>query len=212
MTRSAIILAGGRGTRLGGTSKADISLGGSSLLERLLDALEDCECGSRVCVGPASIEVPTGVIHTCEEPAEGGPAAGVVWGMDALGLLDKPTGTVAVFSVDAPGAGTAAPRLFDALDANPEADVAMLTDSCGRHHHLIAVYRATALANRIRALATIMPAASGPWFSGIRNIAAKHLVRGMSRVGIAEHTRLRPESRDIDTPEDLAAWGARIDQ
>ncbi|MDO5719714.1 MAG: NTP transferase domain-containing protein [Actinomycetaceae bacterium] len=212
MTRRAIILAGGRGTRLGGASKADIIRGGISLLARLSTELARCGSAQQVCVGPESIAIPPGMTRTCEEPAEGGPVAGIVWGMDALGLLEEPTGTLAVFSVDAPGAASAAPRLFEALEGNLDADAAMLVDREGRHHHLIAVYRAHALANRIRALATSMPADSGPWFAGVRDMAAKHLVRGFDVVEVAEQGISHPESRDIDTPEDLTIWGARIGQ
>lgn len=210
MTRSAIVLAGGRGLRLGGASKAEITRGGISLLERLCAELVACGCSSRVCVGPESITVPSGMRRTCEEPAEGGPVAGIVWGMDALGLLEEPTGAVAVFSVDAPGAATAAPRLFVALERNRDADAAMLVDRAGRRHHLIAVYRGRTLANRIRELAESMPAESGPWFAGVRDMAAKHLVSGFNVVEVAEEGSTHPESRDIDTPADLAAWGARL--
>lgn len=210
MTRQAIILAGGRGTRLGGTSKADIVLDGSTLLDRLLLALDQSNCTRQVCVGPPSLDVPDTVILTCEKPAEGGPAAGIVWGMDALGLLDTPTGTVAVVSVDAPGAETAISRLFEAIDADSSADVAMLVDRAGNYHHLIAVYRATSLAQRIRALALQMPSDNGPWFAGIRNIAAKRLVQNLHAVGVSERVGISPESRDIDTPDDLNAWSATI--
>lgn len=210
MTRHAIILAGGRGTRLGGTSKADISLAGITLLERLVHALNKFGCVHQVCVGPASLTVPSSVIHTYEEPAEGGPAAGIVWGMNALGLLDEPEGAVAVLSVDAPGAETATPRLFDALDDNPDADIAMLVDRSGRYHHLLAVYRACSLANRIRALASEMPPPHGPWFAGIRNIAAKHLSHQLCTIGVIEHVGISAESRDIDTEDDLKAWSATM--
>ncbi|MDO5728534.1 MAG: NTP transferase domain-containing protein [Actinomycetaceae bacterium] len=210
MTRSAIVLAGGRGLRLGGTSKADITRGGMSLLERLSRELAQCGCNNRVCVGPESIAIPPGMTRTCEEPAEGGPVAGIVWGMDALGLLEKPSGTVAVLSVDAPGAASAAPRLFEALEGNPDADAAMLVDREGRYHHLIAVYRARALTKRIRALATSMPADSAPWFAGVRDMAAKHLVSEFDIVEVAEQDTSLPESRDIDTPADLRAWNARL--
>ncbi|MGB3830051.1 MAG: NTP transferase domain-containing protein, partial [Ornithinimicrobium sp.] len=75
---AAVVLAGGQGTRLGGTDKALLDVGGASLLSRVLDAVNAAE--RVVVVGPRR----PGFEHVCwtaEEPSGGGPSAGIVAGM-----------------------------------------------------------------------------------------------------------------------------------
>ena len=74
-----VVLAGGRGTRMGGRDKASIELGGRTLLERVLTA----DLGGRVVV-VGETAVPDGVRRTVEDPPGGGPVAGIGAGLDAL--------------------------------------------------------------------------------------------------------------------------------
>lgn len=93
---SAVVLAGGRGTRLGGVAKAGIEVGGRTLLARSLDALGDA--AEVVVVGdPVPTQRPVTFVR--ESPAYGGPAAALLTGVDAL---LKPTAYVAVAAVDMP--------------------------------------------------------------------------------------------------------------
>ncbi|XVV06848.1 molybdenum cofactor guanylyltransferase [Actinosynnema sp. CA-248983] len=66
-TWDAVVLAGGRGSRLGGVDKAAVEVGGRTLLDHALDAVR----GARrtVVVGPEK-PVP-GVVWTREEPPGG---------------------------------------------------------------------------------------------------------------------------------------------
>ncbi|MFE5775415.1 molybdenum cofactor guanylyltransferase [Brachybacterium sp. NPDC056505] len=81
-TTAMIVLGGGEGRRLGGVSKPDLLLGGRRLLDRVLDA--GSGCAPLVVVAPDSVEVPSGVLRTLEDPPAGGPVAGIAAGLALL--------------------------------------------------------------------------------------------------------------------------------
>jgi len=76
----AIILAGGRGSRMGGISKADLVVGG----ERLLDGVLRAASSAARIVVVGDTPVPPGVLVTREDPPGTGPAAGLVAGLAAI--------------------------------------------------------------------------------------------------------------------------------
>ncbi len=110
---AAVILAGGRGQRLGGLDKPALLVDGRPLLERALDAARGRPI---VVVGPPRA-LPAGVLGAIEDPPGGGPAAGVAAGFAALPQL--PDGAiVAVLAADLPGIGASTvDRLSAALSA-----------------------------------------------------------------------------------------------
>jgi len=138
----AVVLTGGSGARMGGVDKASIELDGVTLLERALAAT-----ATAVEVVVVGEQVPTSrpVTWTREDPRGGGPAAGLLAGLDRF--LRSPD-LVIVLAVDMPRVtpGTFA-RLLGALDA--EADGALLVDAGGKRQPLCAVYRGPAL-HRVR--------------------------------------------------------------
>ncbi|WP_166790849.1 molybdenum cofactor guanylyltransferase [Cryobacterium mannosilyticum] len=84
-----IVLAGGRGSRLGGTFKPAVEVAGRSLLARVLDARALAR--RVVVVGPdaardAAGPQPVPLIWALEDPPFGGPVAGIVAGLAALDL------------------------------------------------------------------------------------------------------------------------------
>jgi len=93
---AAIVLAGGRASRLGGADKASIELRGRTLLEHALDAVIDA--GEVVVVGQ-SVPTDRPVTFVVEDPQYGGPVAGLLTGRDSL-LRQFPT--LAVVAVDMP--------------------------------------------------------------------------------------------------------------
>jgi CTP:molybdopterin cytidylyltransferase MocA len=107
----AVILAGGRGSRLG-ASKPDLRVGGLRLLDIALAAASGA--GRIVVVG--DVDVPTGVLRTREEPAFGGPVAALARLADRgepplralyrllgpLHLLGVDPGTASVDDLDTP--------------------------------------------------------------------------------------------------------------
>ena len=76
----AIVLAGGRGSRLGGVSKPGVTVGGRRLLDIALAAV----ASARQVVVVGDLPVPDGVRLTREDPPFGGPVAGVAAGFEFL--------------------------------------------------------------------------------------------------------------------------------
>ncbi len=179
----AVVLAGGRGRRLGGTEKARLQVDGVSLLERALAATATAD--PVVVVGP---QVPTGrpVGWTREQPPGGGPAAGLLAGLDAL---DPRPVLVCVLAVDMPlvDAGTVG-RLRAALERRGDADGAVLRDHTGRRQPLAAVYRTAALL------------AVRPDRDAENGLPMHRLVAALSLV---EVPATGEEAHDVDTWEDL---------
>src|SRR5690606_20017954 len=101
----ALILAGGRGTRLGGVDKAALEVGGRSLLSRVLDGVR----AARRTVVVGAVDVPDGILRTVEVPQGGGPVAGIAAGLTVLG---EGPGWTLVLAVDQPEAGQAVPALL----------------------------------------------------------------------------------------------------
>ena len=134
----AVVLTGGSGSRMGGVDKGAIELDGVTLLERALAATM-----TAVEVVVVGDQVPTTrpVTWTREDPAGGGPAAGLLAGLDRF---LRPPDLVAVLAVDMPlvGPGTFA-RLAGSLDAAH--DGALLVDAAGKRQPLCGVYRRAAL-------------------------------------------------------------------
>lgn len=137
---AAVILSGGGGVRLGGVDKGSIEVHGRTLLEHALAAT--AEADEVVVVGR---EVPTTrpVTWTIEEPPGGGPAAGLLAGLDALSVRPD---LVCVLAVDMPRFSAATlDRLVDVLTGDEEADAVCLVDDKHRKQWLAAVYRYDAL-------------------------------------------------------------------
>lgn len=177
---SAVVLAGGTGRRLGGVDKAGLVVDGETLLARALRATAGI--GEVVVVGPAS-PLTDGLRTVREEPPHGGPAAGLLAGVRALG---DAAGTVLVLAVDMPGvtAGTV-DRLTRALaEAGPGVDGATLHD--GRRQPLCAVYRLPAL---------LAAAPAEPAGTSVRSLLA-----GLRLVDVPAAPG---EARDVDTWHDL---------
>ena len=178
----ALVLAGGAGKRMGSdAAKIDLEVGGITLLERALAAVDDA--GIIVVVGPRR-SVGRPVTFTSEDPPGSGPAAAIVHGLQFVAA-----DIVVVLAADAPFAQPAVPRLLDALRREPTADCAMLTDDTGRRQPLVAAYRLDALWRA---------ADGGDWADqSVRALTADLDIVDVSAVG--------SEALDCDTPEQLHA-------
>src|SRR6476661_8075337 len=84
MEFDAIILAGGRSSRLGGVPKAGLIYDGATLLERSL--LAAGAAARTVVVGPDPGNLPDGVLSCREDPPYAGPAAAIAAGLGALAV------------------------------------------------------------------------------------------------------------------------------
>jgi molybdopterin-guanine dinucleotide biosynthesis protein A len=188
MRLAAVVLTGGTGTRLGGVDKASLEIDGLTLLERALAATVAAE--EVVVVGD---RVPTSrpVIWTRETPVGGGPAAGLLAGLDALAVRPD---LVCVLAVDMPRVvPSTVARLMEALADDPAADAAVLVDEEGVRQTLAGVYRYDAFVSARpgeRAQERGLP---------IRRLIASLRIIGVAAVG--------DEARDVDTWEDLRHLG-----
>jgi molybdopterin-guanine dinucleotide biosynthesis protein A len=121
----AIILAGGRAARLGGTSKADLVIGSGSLLERTIAAVSDAE--RIVIAGDAVVD---GCVTAVEPEPFGGPVSGI-----AAALPHTHAERVLVVACDHPFLDSAVSLL---TEAQPGRDGVIAIDSSGRRQNLLA--------------------------------------------------------------------------
>ena len=136
MSVTAIVLAGGRGSRLGGLDKASLTHGGVTLLDALLAALPT-DWPVVVAGSPRSTQ--RSVRWAQEQRPFGGPVAGLA---AALPLVD--TAQVALIAVDMPHAAVLLPGLA-AHEWRSPADIAISVDSEGRRQQLVCVANTAAL-------------------------------------------------------------------
>jgi molybdopterin-guanine dinucleotide biosynthesis protein A len=214
---AAIVLAGGRGVRLGGShlgAKALIRLAGWPLADHVL--LAASFAATRVQVGPARIALGSPVF-CLERPAGAGPVAAIAAALDRIG---EPS--VAVLAGDLPFIGPALAELQRCVTAGPSSgserasrarsaeerssftdepsreeavDAAVLVDTGGRINYLAAVWRTEALRAAVAALPSTANAAVRALYEGAR---------------IAHVPDFDACSADVDTPDDLRSAAERI--
>jgi molybdopterin-guanine dinucleotide biosynthesis protein A len=188
---AAVVLAGGRGSRLGGVDKASVVVDGRTLLDHVLDAV----AGARriVVVGPRKDGVPA-VTWAREDPPGGGPVAGL-----AAGLAHVRTDLVVVLAVDQPGiTRSTVDRLLAAVGSAVVGSAvvgsagvgdagAVLVDDGGRSQWLTGAWRTEQLRRALPA--------------DPRNASMRSVLGPLDPVAVTA----RPgEAGDVDTPQDLA--------
>ncbi|RVW04627.1 NTP transferase domain-containing protein [Rhodococcus spongiicola] len=153
----AIILAGGRATRMGGVDKPAIVVGGHRMLDTALAAVDGC--GRVVVVGPHRDELPDRIEQTQETPAGSGPVAALAAGLATIGGSggdsggDSREGFVVVLAADVPVLDrTIVSDLVARLGDHPEAAASFAVDDTGRMQFLLSVWRRRALADQLSAL------------------------------------------------------------
>lgn len=138
----AVVVAGGRSSRLGGRPKARLRHHGRSLVQLTVDAV--ATAAAVVVVGPPDLGVPEGVLRTREDPPFSGPAAGIAAGLRALQPLPPAEWTMTL-ACDMPGVAGAVPLLLSAAQAQPEAAGFLAVAPDGHRQPLTALYRSTVL-------------------------------------------------------------------
>ncbi|SDK00673.1 Molybdopterin-guanine dinucleotide biosynthesis protein A [Actinopolyspora mzabensis] len=179
---AGIVLAGGRGSRLGGRDKPAIRFSGLSLLDRTLAAVSDAE--PIVAVGPRRV---TGlpVRWTREEPPGAGPVAALSAGLSALPACVP---VVAVLAADHPWLKRdTISRLLAALHRAPDSGGAVLVDADDRPQWLVGVWRTVALG---RALP-----------ERPQGVALRGVLSPLCPLSVPAE---EAETLDVDTPGDLA--------
>lgn len=193
VTPAAVVLAGGRGTRLGGVRKADLVVDGHRLLDVVLDAV--ASCSPVVVVGESELVVPDSVHLTREDPPFSGPAAALGAGIAMIERLGVIPDWVLCLGVDQPGVAGAVPRLIEASTHAPaavEAITASGTDAA-RIEWVCSILRLRALADAV--------SARGP--AGLVDISMRSLLGDLHRTHVAVPD---DATDDIDTWEDLTRW------
>ena len=185
---AAIILAGGRASRLDGVDKAGIEVGGRTLLEWALDGVIDAR--EVVVVGdPVPTERPVTFVR--ESPRFGGPVAGLLTGLDSLLTVPR---LVGVLAVDMPYVHHGTWRRLLAAGAGGDADGARAVDGSwlvgpdGRWQ--LAMTLDTARLAEVR-----------PSYEEQHNYPLRRLLDQLSLAPVASAGR---EHEDIDTWTDLS--------
>lgn len=183
----AIVLAGGRGSRLGGIRKPELVLAGRRLVDIALAAVDGAS--RRVVVG--DVAVPAGVQLTREDPPYGGPVEAVAAGMAGL---DRHAPWTLLLASDLPGAEGAVARLLGHEPA-PAEDGACLLDGGDRLQWLLGVYRTAALQARLADR-------GDPPLTAMYRLLGPLRLRGIP----AGQTVVD----DVDTAADADRWGVRL--
>lgn len=133
---AAVVLAGGRGDRLGGDGKPAEEVGGVPMLDRVVTA---CAAATSVVVVGPQRPVCREVSWTRERPAGAGPVPALRAGLEAVGAP-----LLAVLAADLPFLRPYDLELLCAM-AQPPAAGALLVDGGGRAQWLAGVWRAEPL-------------------------------------------------------------------
>ena len=192
MLLDAVILMGGRASRLGGAAKGDLRVGGRTLLERVVAAAGVAR--DRVVVGDAGASVlPPGVRVVREDPPFGGPAAAVAAGVHELA---DDADAVLLLAGDQPFVADAVPLLLAALPGPTDGDGARAVDAHGG--------RSTSPASSVvrRSITAIDAVGAGGSLDGV---SMRRLLEPLRMVDVAVPERA---TMDVDTWADARAVGA----
>ena len=188
----AVILMGGRASRLDGAAKGDLRVGGRTLLERVVAAAGVAR--DRVVVGDAGASVlPPAVRVVREQPPFGGPAAAVAAGVHELA---DDADAVLLLAGDQPFVADAVPLLLSALPGSSDGDGARAVDADGRPQHLTCIVRRAALVTAIDAIG-----AGG----SLDGVSMRRLLEPLRLADVAVPERA---TMDVDTWADARAVGA----
>ncbi|HET8929006.1 MAG TPA: NTP transferase domain-containing protein [Microbacterium sp.] len=189
----AILLAGGRATRVGGAAKPLFEVGGRTLLQIAIEAVRDAGADPITVAGP-TLDPAVRADWVREDPPFGGPVAGTVTALQSW--TADPEWTF-VLACDLPRAGVAVARLVEALDLQPaDVDGVCLADASSRPQWLTGVYRTAAL----REAASRLP-------DGGRDLPVRTLLADLAIAVVAA-----PDAAfDVDTWEDLKRAKERFD-
>ncbi|NUS36957.1 MAG: NTP transferase domain-containing protein [Pseudarthrobacter sp.] len=193
----AVILAGGRSSRLGGVPKQTLLFQGATLLQRSLAAASGA--GRTVVVGDTSslpaATLPPGVLACREEPVFAGPAAAIAAGLDALSHAGAAAPYLLVLACDMPLVSQAVPVLHAALLAAGGGAGVMACGPDGRAQPLAGLYSTGRLREAARDLA-----ARGALVNG--SVRALLASLDVQLVTVPAGT-----TSDVDTWDDAAALG-----
>jgi len=182
---AAILLGGGRASRLGGVDKPAIVVGDRSLADHAFEAVRGCR--PVIAVGPSSL-ARDDVVLVREEPPFGGPVAALAAGIRALASEPE---WVFVLACDLPRAASAVAVLREQPPVGPDVDGLVLLDVDGREQWLAGRYRLRALRPALEALGETSGAS-------VRRVATT-----LNLVGVPDRDGA---SIDLDTWDDIRRY------
>ncbi|MFF0608143.1 NTP transferase domain-containing protein [Nocardia tengchongensis] len=150
----AIVLAGGKASRMGGVDKPALVVGGQSMLDAALTAVAGCT--RTVVVGPHRPELPPEVLQAQEIPAGAGPVAAIAAGLGALAGCEFPAGLIVVLAADMPFLTAAAIDELLSHARESGSDAVFAADASGRPQYLVGVWRRAALDAALKALDSLV--------------------------------------------------------
>jgi molybdopterin-guanine dinucleotide biosynthesis protein A len=201
--RDAIIIAGGRASRLGGIDKTALHYEGRSLLDLALDAVDGAE--SVAVIGrPRPGHARSNVVSVLEDPRFGGPVAAISAGLDVIAQEFPPDWTVVLAAdlIRAPEAVAfilAALATADRTESVTARDGVIAVDDSGRRQPLLAVYRTRSLQYALDTLRK-----SGP-------LPGRSMRQLIAPLALRECPVPSELCRDIDTPADAEDHGISLD-
>lgn len=195
----AIILAGGRASRMGGVDKPAIIIGGRSMLDAALAAVAGCV--RTVVVGPQRPELTSAIRQVREVPPGSGPVAAVDAGLRALGAAASPL--VVVLAADMPFLTGAVVVELIRHATESGADAVFAADESGRPQYLTGVWRRSALA---AALAKLDSLVNQPMKALVPTDTVTVAMPGIADCDTDEQVRrARAAARTVDDAADTSA-------
>lgn len=193
----AVLLAGGRASRLGGADKTAFTAGGRTLLDLALEAAQDARATAVVGLRPGTASPPRAIL-TRESPPWSGPVAALGAGLRAL--EPSPSSHTLVLACDLPRAPGAVRALLRGARLDHRASEAfgcVALDEGGRRQPILALYRTAPLAARLAELG----AGDG---SGLVGLSFRRLLDGADLVEVPMAPGL---AADVDTADDAQRLG-----
>lgn len=189
LTFGAILLAGGRATRVDGAVKPLFDVGGRTLLARAVDAARAAHAHPLVVAAPI-LDESLDVVWVADDPPFGGPVSGIVAALNRPEAWEPEPDWTLVLACDLPRVDAAVERLrADILLLPADTDGVCLADASSRPQWLTGAYRTRPL----RAAAQAMPDAG-------RGAPVRDLLADLAIAVIATSDDL---TDDVDTWEDL---------
>ncbi|WP_194410778.1 molybdenum cofactor guanylyltransferase [Microbacterium cremeum] len=184
----AILLAGGRASRVDGAAKPLFEVGGRTLLSAAVTAATDAGARPLTVVAPI-LDPALPITWVREDPPFGGPAAAIVAALASWPEDADPEWTL-VLACDLPSAGAAVRRLLADIVLLPtDTDGICLGDASSRPQWLTGAYRTRAL----RAAASALPGRG-------HGASVRALVDDLAVAVVTADDAL---TRDVDTWQDL---------
>lgn len=195
----AIVLAGGRGSRLGGIDKTALTIDGTSLAARVVGAVSGARAVAYVSSAPAPrwVLAERRIRVAAEDPPWSGPVAAIEAGLE--GLADRPQRFTVVLAGDLVGAAPAVEHLLARVVHAVDGVVGV--DPHGFSQPLLAVYRTAALRGAVAEVLATTRSSSPVDGKGasMGAVLARLRLRGVALRG--------SWCADVDTPADAARHG-----